>query len=103
MLEDDGLVPEVFGGEGGAGAYVGPEVGSREYEVLCRYALSREYGIPLHAIKSGHLQGPSKVTRHQIDLYWTSEDGVCEFQCIANAKFLKKNVSLTDIMTLQGV
>ena len=91
MLEDDGLVPEVFGGEGGAGAYVGPEVGSREY------------GIPLHAIKSGHLQGPSKVTRHQIDLYWTSEDGVCEFQCIANAKFLKKNVSLTDIMTLQGV
>jgi hypothetical protein len=94
---------DVFEGSGDGSEYVGPWLKSGEYEALCRHALSREYGMPLGSIKTGHLQGPSKVTRHQIDLYWTSQDGVCEFLCIANAKFLKKSVSLTDIMTLLGV
>ena len=86
--------------------YAGPELTCWQYEALCRHALSREYGIPIDDIKTGYLQGPTTTCqniRHQIDLYWTSHDGVCDFLCIANAKFLKRNVELGDIMTLLGV
>jgi hypothetical protein len=77
-----------------------------QYEALCRHALSREYIIPIGDIRTGYLQSPTKTgrdVRHQIDLYWTSSDGICEFLCIANAKFQKSNVTLTEIMTLLGV
>ena len=86
--------------------YAGPELTSWQYEALCRHALSREYAIPIDDIKTGYLQGPTTTCqniRHQIDLYWTSHDGVCDFLCFANAKFLKINVDLNDIMHLLGV
>ena len=87
-------------------AYDGPELTPWQYEALCRHALSREYIIPFHEIRTGYVESPTKTghgVRHQIDLYWTSSDGICEFLCIANAKFQKTNVTLSHIMTLLGV
>src|SRR5215469_15326765 len=86
--------------------YAGPELTCWQYEALCRHALSREYAIPIDNIKTGYLQGPTTTCqniRHQIDLYWTSNDGICDFLCFANAMFLKRNIELGDIMTLLGV
>jgi hypothetical protein len=42
------------------GPYTGPSLTPWQYEALCRHALSREYGIPLHEIKTGYLESPSK-------------------------------------------
>ena len=74
-----------------------------QFESLCRHVLSREYGIRIASIQTGHLRGPSGATQHQIDLYWRSSDGICEFLCFANAKFKKNKVELRDMMTLLGV
>ena len=70
-------------------------------KVTTRRSVARRGCDPV--VRRGHLQGPSRVSRHQIDLFWTSTDGVSEFLCIANAKFMKKRVSLKDLMTLLGV
>jgi hypothetical protein len=86
--------------------YAGPTLTSLQYEALCRHALSCEYRVLIDNIKTGYLEGATKTdqkTRHQIDLYWTVCDGVCNFLCIANAKFRKTKVKLGDIMTLLGV
>src|SRR5579871_5312190 len=83
--------------------YGGPVLTPWQFEALCRHALSREYGIPIASIRTGHLEGPSGSARHQIDLYWKSSDGFCEFLCFANAKFRRKNVGLSDVVTLLGV
>jgi hypothetical protein len=82
--------------------YTGPALTPWQYEAFCRHVLSREYRVPLRDIKTGYLESPSK-TRHQIDLYWTRHDGVCNFLCFANAKFLKDNIHLTEVVTLLGV
>ena len=98
--------PLLFDAAGPLPPYTGPELTSWQYEALCRHALSRQYAIPIDNIKTGYVEGPAKTPgniRHQIDLYWTSNDGVCDFLCFANAKFLKRNIELGDIMTLLGV
>ncbi len=54
----------------------------------------------------GYLEGGTKAKkniRHQIDLFWTSRDSVCDFVVFANAKWRQSNVSLADLMTLIGV
>ena len=97
---------EVFDAGAPLPPYTGPVLTPLQYEVLCRHAISREYGIPLAAIRSGFVAAPASAggkLRHQIDLYWTSSDGVCEFLVFANAKFLKSNVGLGALMTLIGV
>jgi hypothetical protein len=86
--------------------YAGPALTAWQYEALCRHALSCEYGVLISNIKTGYLEGATKTdqkVRHQIDLYWTVCDGVCNFLCIANAKYRKNKVSQTEIMTLLGV
>jgi hypothetical protein len=102
MAQNDTPNPLVFDPAAPLPPYAGPALTPWQYEALCRHALSREYTIPIHDIKTGYLQSPTK-TRHQIDLYWTSHDGVCDFLCFANAKFRQANVSLHEIMTLLGV
>jgi len=77
-----------------------------QYEALCRHAISREYGVPISEIQTGDLEGGTKAKkniRHQIDLFWTSRDSVCDFVVFANAKWRQNNVSLADLMTLIGV
>jgi hypothetical protein len=41
--------------------------------------------------------------RHQIDLYWTTTDGVCEYTVFANAKWSKLPLEMATIMQLIGV
>jgi hypothetical protein len=42
--------------------------------------------------------------RHQIDLYWTATDGVCEYKVFANAKWMTSGgVPVKHIMELIGV
>jgi hypothetical protein len=105
-MDEKELKGEVLDGTGGWGRYAGPELTAMQYEVLCRHAISRELGVPLGTIKSGYRAAPSmegRKLKHQIDLYWTSGDGVCEYLVFANAKWQRNHVSLPALMTLIGV
>src|SRR5579859_806436 len=85
--------------------YTGPILTPPQFEALCRHALSRELALPLSSFQTGHLESSTRASgnvKHQIDIYWTSRDGVCDFLCFANAKFRRPEniVNLTDLMTL---
>ncbi len=84
----------------------GPKMTGLQYEALCRHAISRLYGVPVDQIHGGHLLGVTnrrQKTRHQIDLYWTASDGVCEYKVFANAKWRVDSVDMADVMELIGV
>src|SRR5579871_2424645 len=77
-----------------------------QYEALCRHAVSRIYGVPVAEIHGGHVAAVSKRTtklRHQIDLYWTASDGVCEYKVFANARWRTRKLDMGDMMELLGV
>ena len=79
--------------------------GSR-YEQLCRYVMGLKYKVGAEQFRTGRLAGGSREggrVRHQIDLYWRSGDGVCEFLVFANAKYRKTNIGLPEITTLLAV
>jgi hypothetical protein len=109
MDKGEGIMPGVFAADLCLPPYTGPMLTPLQYEVLCRHVMARECGIPLGAIRSGFVNAPATAgaaprrLRHQIDLYWTSSDGVCEFLVFANAKFQRSDVSLPALMTLIGV
>ena len=81
---------------------------SFQYEALCRHAISRLCKIPINQVHTGYLPGatisPDK-TRHQIDLYWTATDGLCQYLCFANAKWRTEPnaVRLHELLTLIAV
>src|SRR4051812_27338709 len=105
-MNEEELKVEEMDGTAGLGSYEGPELTPMQYEVLCRHVISRELGVPLATIKSGFREAPVMAGRrhkHQIDLWWTSGDGVCEYLVFANAKWQRTKVNLNQLMTLVGV
>src|SRR5690348_17038806 len=102
-MEEKENKAEIVDGTAGLMPYDGPDLTPMQFEVLCRHVISRELWVPLGTIKSGYREAPSMEGRrlkHQIDLYWTSTDGVCNYLVFANAKWQKSKVGLQDLMTL---
>jgi hypothetical protein len=86
--------------------YEGPIMTSWQYEALCRHVIAEEYGISAREIQTGNVKGSSRKgqrLRHQIDLFWTSRDEMCEYQVFANAKWRKRKVQKESLMALIGV
>jgi hypothetical protein len=63
---------------------------SIQYEELCRFYIARKLGIPINLVKSTHMPNPVRPGlpeyKHQIDLYWETEDEIAKYLNIANAK-----------------
>lgn len=77
-----------------------------QYEVLCRHFIARKLKVPVENIREGNIRGISRLGRdlkHQIDMYWTTRDGVCEYYNIANAKWRTAKVKMGEVLLLQQV
>lgn len=64
---------------------------SIQYEELCRYFLAECLGVEVDDIQSVRIPNPQRPGlpeyKHQIDLYWESEDDLALYLNIANAKW----------------
>jgi hypothetical protein len=81
---------------------------SKQYEQLCRFFLSDQLGIPAKDILSVDLSSPRRPGlpeyKHQIDLYWETDDAVARYVNIANAKWRSSDkVEQGEVMLLQKV
>ncbi len=81
---------------------------SKQYEELCRYFLGTQLGVPVGSVQSGVLPGSKRPSSpellHQIDLFWTTGDTVCEYFNIANAKWRgTAKVKQGEVLLLQQV
>jgi len=81
---------------------------SQQYEELCRYFLSDKLGINVDQIKSGHMHNPTRPGlpeyKHQIDLYWKTENELIKYLHIVNAKWRGNNkVKKGEVELLQYV
>jgi hypothetical protein len=81
---------------------------SVQYEELSRFFLAQKLGIPLDDIRSVDIRNPKRPDlpeyKHQIDLYWETEDDVAQHIHIANAKWRSSDkVDQPDVMLLQKV
>lgn len=81
---------------------------SVQYEELCRFFLAHKLGIPLDDIRSVDIPNPKRPNlpeyKHQIDLYWETEDDLTQHIHIANAKWRSSDkVDQPDVMLLQKV
>lgn len=82
---------------------------SKQYEELCRFFLAQQLRIPVEKIISVLIANPQRPNlpslRHQIDLYWETEDAISLHLHIANAKWRgeRNKVDQPDVMLLQQV
>ncbi len=81
---------------------------SIQYEELCRYFLAQKIGVDIDQILSVRIPNPKRAGlpeyNHQIDLYWETNNDLCQYLHIANAKWrgLDK-VDQGDVLLLQQV
>jgi hypothetical protein len=78
----------------------------KQYETHCRDFLAHKLKIDPDLIKEGRLIGSSRLgkeLRHQIELYWTTSNGICEYLHIVNAKLRTAKVKLGEILLLEQV
>jgi hypothetical protein len=83
-------------------------VTSKQYEELCRYYIANMLKIDIGSIVSVNIPNPLRsglpAYKHQIDLYWETEDEMALYLNIANAKWRQTSkVDQPDIMLLQQV
>lgn len=81
---------------------------SKQYEELCRYYIANMLKIDIGKIRSVNIPNPLRpglpTYKHQIDLYWATEDEMAMYLNIANAKWRgTQKVDQPDIMLLQQV
>lgn len=81
---------------------------SVQYEELSRFFLAATLGLPIDRVLSMRIPNPKRPDlpeyKHQIDLYWETEDAVNKILCIANAKWRSTGkVDLQDVLLLQIV
>jgi hypothetical protein len=80
----------------------------KQYEELCRFFLAQQLGISVETISSISIPNPSRPDlpsyKHQIDLYWETEDAISLHLHIANAKWRRSDkVDQPDVLLLQQV
>jgi len=81
---------------------------SMQYEELCRYFLTQKAGVDYDQIYSERIPNPKRKDfpqyYHQIDLYWETNDDLCQYLHIANAKWRGSDkVDQGDVLLLQQV
>ena len=81
---------------------------SIQYEELSRFYIARRLGVELRSIRSVEIPNPKRpglpAYKHQIDLYWDTEDAVSRYLNIANAKWRGgSKVDQPDVLLLQQV
>ncbi len=81
---------------------------SIQYEELCRFYIAKKLRISVDVVKSIHVQNPIRPGlpqyKHQIDLYWETEDEVSQYLNIANAKWrTDAKVDQPEVLLLQQV
>jgi hypothetical protein len=81
---------------------------SKQYEELCRVFLADKVGIRVVDIHSVDIPNPRRQGlpeyKHQIDLYWETENEVALYLNIANAKWRgSQKVDQPDVLLLQKV
>jgi hypothetical protein len=81
---------------------------SVQYEELCRHFLAEKLDLPVERIISDRILNPKRGDfpqyKHQIDLYWETEDGVSRYLNIANAKWRRAaKVDQPAVLLLQQV
>lgn len=81
---------------------------SIQYEELCRYFLAQKYGMDIEQIQSVRIPNPKRKDlpqyHHQIDLYWETNDELCQNRYIANAKWRGSGkIEQRDVLLLQQV
>ncbi len=81
---------------------------SIQYEELCRFYIAKKLQISVDMVKSTHVPNPVRPGlpqyKHQIDLYWETEDEISKYLNIANAKWRgPAKVDQPEILLLQQV
>jgi restriction endonuclease len=81
---------------------------SIQYEELCRFFIAKKLSISIDLVKSIHIPNPVRLGlpeyKHQIDLYWETEDEIAKYLNIANAKWRRQEkVDQPDVLLLQQV
>jgi hypothetical protein len=87
---------------------------SQQYEELCRFFIARELKIPIARVVSRMIAnprrepGPDEISgepyKHQLDLYWETEDRLARYVNIANAKWRSHEcVHQHEVLLLQKV
>lgn len=81
---------------------------SVQYEELCRFYIAKKLRISVDLVKSVHVPNPIRPGlpqyKHQIDLYWETEDEISKYLNIANAKWRgPSKVDQPDVLLLQQV
>lgn len=81
---------------------------SIQYEELCRYFLAQKVGVDIEQILSVRIPNPKRKDlpqyHHQIDLYWETNNDLCQYLNIANAKWRGSGkVEQCDVLLLQQV
>lgn len=84
------------------------KMSSIQYEELCRYFISKKTGLPINKILSVRIPNPKRKDlpqySHQIDLYWETDNAVCLYLNIANAKWRNnEKVKQGDVLLIQQV
>jgi len=81
---------------------------SIQYEELCRFYIAKKLSLSIDLVKSSRMPNPVRSGRpeykHQIDLYWETEDEIAKYLNIANAKWRgHEKVDQPDVLLLQQV
>lgn len=81
---------------------------SIQYEELCRYFLAQKVGVDIEQILSVRIPNPKRKDlpqyHHQIDLYWETNNDLCQYLNIANAKWRgSAKVEQSEVLLLQQV
>ncbi len=81
---------------------------SIQYEELCRFYIAKKLQITVDMVKSIHVPNPIRPGlpqyKHQIDLFWETEDEISRYLNIANAKWrIHAKVDQPEVLLLQQV